>query len=44
MIPATTRQRQVMLCEYEGSLVYIVSPRVNRAYVVRPCLKVKIKK
>jgi hypothetical protein len=37
---ALKRQRQVDLCEFEDSLVYIVSFRTAKAtHRVRPCIK-----
>ena len=37
VIPALGRQKQMDLCEFEASLVYIVSSRTAKAtYIVRP--------
>jgi hypothetical protein len=41
LIPALEGQRQVNLCEFEASLVYIASSRPNRVYTVKPRLKRK---
>ena len=43
LIPALGRQRQVGLCEFEASLVYIVSSRTVKAVTQRkPVLKKKL--
>jgi hypothetical protein len=39
LIPATWRQRQVDLCEFEAILVYIVSSRTARATQINPVSK-----
>jgi hypothetical protein len=39
LIPSLGRQRQVDLCEFEDSLVYIVEFQVSQGYTVRPRLK-----
>ena len=44
LIPALKRQRQVDLCEFEASLVYIVSSRIARTVSQRnPVSKNKTK-
>jgi hypothetical protein len=39
LIPALGRQRQRELCEFKAILVYIVSFRIARSYIEKPCLK-----
>jgi hypothetical protein len=41
LIPALWRQRPVVLCEFEASLVYRVSPRTARDTQRNPVLKNK---
>lgn len=36
---ALRRQKQEYFYEFKVSLVYIVSPRTNQSYTMRPCLK-----
>ena len=44
LIPALQRQGQVKVCEFEASLVYIVSSRTgSQSYIVKPYLKNKQK-
>ena len=35
LVPAVGRQRQVDLCEYEASLVYIVRPSVKNIFILK---------
>ena len=39
LIPTLGRQRQVDLCEFEASLVYIVSSRTGSKATEKPCLE-----
>lgn len=41
LMPVIGKQRQVSLCKFEASLVYINEFQDSQSYVVRPCLKKK---
>ena len=43
LIPASSIQKQVVLCEFEASLVYKVSSRMVRAIKTNPVSKDKTK-
>jgi hypothetical protein len=41
LIPTVRRQRQINLCEFEASLVYILNSTIARCTQQRPCLQKK---